>query len=535
MSTGWPSLYARLRSALRRREVWGFALLALTVIAAYAPSLGGGFLDWDDPWLISENPIFRSPSARHLALIWTDLSESARLSLGAEYLPLRDTTVWLEAICDGLSPQAMRWVSLGCYLGALGFLRGALLRALGASLGVELALFVFALHPVHVESVAWLAGRKDVLALLFVSAALFVHAGQSKLRPFWVPLLLLCAHFSKAQSVIAVGLLVAHDLLAKRRLDARVYGPALLSAALAALVHMHVGRLVNMTTSPAGRTPWSALLTMGEVTTRYLRISVWPAWLSIVYDVPTRTRVTLGSLLGYGVLLAWLGIALFAWRRWRAPLALSAWLWFVVPLLPVSQVLFPLQNRMADRYLLFSVMSVALLAGLAFDRWPLSAHRVRALAAFTLVGVLGVATVGRSALFASSAPLFADATRKTVESATAPYVWGGALEAQGDVAGAQRAYEEALRRPGATEAARRATNNLARSYARQGRDAEASALLVRGRRLWPNDPKILYNLAKLAARRHDDAETARLLAELHRRFPAYRPGQRSPEDFYQAY
>jgi len=198
-------------------------------------------------------------------------------------------------------------------------------------------------------------------------------------------------------------------------------------------------------------------------------------------------------------------------------------------------VLFPLQNRMADRYLLFSVMSVALLVALAFEHWPERARSVRALAAFTLVGVLGIATFRRSALFASSAPLFADATRKTTESATAPFLWGGALEVEGDVAGAQHAYEEALRRPGATEPARRATNNLARSYAREGRDAEATALLVRGRRLWPNDPKILYNLAKLAARRHDQAEQARLLSELQQRFPDYRPGQRSLEDFYQAH
>ncbi len=539
MNPSWSELRVRARDGLaklRQQDALGPLMLLLAVLVVYAPSLRGGFLGYDDSWLIDQNPVLREPSLQHLSWIWTNFSRAGRLSLGAEYLPVRDTSVWLDSLCDGLEPHVMRGVSLACYVGALTLLRGALRRVWGATLRVELAILVFALHPLHVESVAWLAGRKDVLALLFVSAGLFVHAGQSRLRPVWVPLLLTLAYFSKAQSTIALGLLAAHDVLAARKLDLRVYAGVGATAAVAALVHTHVGRLVGITAALAGGSRVTALFTLGDIITRYLRMLVWPARLSIVYEVPAPTHLTLAGAFGFGVLLAWLGWGVWLWRRRQTPVPLAAWLWLVVPLVPVSQVLFPLQNRMADRYLIFSVMALALLGTCAFGRALLVAPRLAVTVTCGLVLALGVATFERSQLFSDSALLFANATERTQHSPIAPYLLGNVLEGRNDLAGAENSYREVLRRsPTANESARRTTNNLSRLYARQGRNGEALALLVRGRTLWPRDPKILYNLSVITARRGDQQEAERLNAELRRRFPNYRPGQKSPADFYGAY
>ncbi len=531
MTLRWPELRLGARDGLARRPWLGL----VAVLVVYAPSLRGGFLAYDDPWLIDQNPVLRDPSLQHLAWIWSDFTRAGRLALGAEYLPVRDTSVWLESLLHGLEPHIMRCVSLAAYLAALAFLRSALQRAWGKSLRAELALLVFALHPLHVESVAWLAGRKDVLALLFVSAALFVHAGQSRLRPLWVPALLLLAHFSKAQSTVAVGLLLAHDVLAARKPDWRVYTGAGAAAVLAALVHTHVGQLVGITTELAGGSRSHALFTFGEILARYLRMLVWPTHLSLAYEVPARTQLTLVSALGFGLVLALLGFGLRLWRRHKTPVPLAAWLWLIVPLVPVSQVLFPLQNRMADRYLIFSIMAVALLSTCALARALLVAPRLATIVTCGLLLALATATFRRSWLFGDSALLFADATAKTTHDARAPYLLGNTLEGRGDTAGAERAYREVLRRSAtANESARRATNNLSRLYARQGRNPEAQVLLLRGRALWPRDPKILYNLSVVTARRGEAAEAARLVDELRRRFPSYRPGQYSPEDFYSA-
>jgi hypothetical protein len=108
-------------------------------------------------------------------------------------LPLRDTSHWLEVRTFGLVPQAMRAAQLALYAGGVLAFRGALRRCLGPGAWAEATAWLFALHPLHVESVAWLAGRKVVLGLLFVGAALYVYTGQTRHRIATVPALLMCA------------------------------------------------------------------------------------------------------------------------------------------------------------------------------------------------------------------------------------------------------------------------------------------------------------------------------------------------------
>ena len=67
-----------VRGSTRPREYGVVALLVLSVFLVYLPSLGGGFLNLDDPWLVQDNPVFRDPSRQALWLIWSDFSEKAR-------------------------------------------------------------------------------------------------------------------------------------------------------------------------------------------------------------------------------------------------------------------------------------------------------------------------------------------------------------------------------------------------------------------------------------------------------------------------
>jgi len=299
-------------------------------------------------------------------------------------------------------------------------------------------------------------------------------------------------------TVVAGGLLLTEDFFLKRRPDAKLYALVAAAAAIALGIDLYVGRLVGMTEAPAGGTRMTALATMGTVWLRYLWLLVWPTALSIVHDVPTKTAWDVPSLLGYGVVIGSLAgsIALFVRRGWRAPIAIATWLW--LPLLPVSQVLFPLQNRMADRYLFLSALSVGLILAALVENTRAAGV---ALSAAAIVG-FSCASAVRSTLFSNSAAVFGDATLKTRASPVAPYQLGQALEDGGDEAGARAAYEEVLRRDaGPAEAARRATNNLARIYARERRLDDAERVLERGRRLWPEDPKIRRNLEKVAARK----------------------------------
>jgi hypothetical protein len=496
-------------SPLARLERWLPLVLAFFVIACYLPSLSGGFLNWDDPWLIEENPMLERTGFGVLTTVFLDLSQKTRLVLGAEYLPLRDLSLWLDVQLFGKNAQAMRLTQLALYLAAVLFFRAALRRTLPTKLGAELAAFVFALHPLHVESAAWLAGRKDVLSLLFLGAALFVHAGQQrgKLRLVLVPLLLLCAHLSKSMSVIALGLLLAQDLLLRRRPELVLYLSAAGVAVASFLVHHHVGGIVGMTGSPVGGSRFAAAATMGPVFLRYAGLLVWPPSASLVHDVPTRTHFDALSIASYAVFVIWAGIALWFMLRRKEPRPLAALLWFSAPLVPVSQVLFPLQNLMADRYLWLSVMALALALGWLAELRP----KVLAPAVALATLLLSAATSARASLFADSREVFADATHKTTRSGVAPYMMAKAHEDASEDALAIASYELVLSRVrGNDEIARRATNNLARLYARHGRLSDAEVVLVRGRELWPHDPKVARNLVKVRVKQglaleHDEA------------------------------
>ena len=95
---------------LRRASRWGGVALTASLVATYAASLGGGFLNYDDPWLIEANPWLRAGLGDALTAFFFDLRPRTRLQLGAEYLPLRDLSMWLDVALFGLRPQAMRAV-----------------------------------------------------------------------------------------------------------------------------------------------------------------------------------------------------------------------------------------------------------------------------------------------------------------------------------------------------------------------------------------------------------------------------------------
>lgn len=492
--------------------------LCLAVVVVYVPSLSARFLNWDDPWLIEHNQLLQQPGFDTLLTIVSDFSRGVRLKLGAEYLPVRDLSVFLELQLFGKQPLLFRLVNLGLYLCGVLIWRAYFRRVLENPFQAEIVAWVFALHPVHAESVAWLSGRKDVLALLFLGLSLWAHAGSHRWRWAFVPTTLLLSHFSKAASVIGVGLLVVSDFLKGRKPQWTTYVLALVAALAAASIHLLVGHLVGMTTEPPGGSRYTAFITMGDVFLRYAVIALWPASLSIVHDVPTRTNWTLGAVSGYAFLALTLGAGAWLWLRRKKRWALSAWAWFALPLIVVSQFLFALQNRMADRYLWLSVAAVGMLLAAI-----LKPRRLDYAVAFAACLLLGAATAQRAHLFSDSRLVFADATRKTSRSLVAPYQLGHAHEANNDVRAAIAAYETVLaRRRGREEAARRASNNLARLYARQGRLSEAETLLRQGMTLWPDDPKLLSNLVKIKHRQGDENEANRLFLELKRRFPDYR-------------
>lgn len=494
-------------------------LLVVLVVVAYAPSLGGAFLEYDDDWLIETSPVMRDASLEAPRAILFDLSRETRLVLGAEYLPVRDLVTWASVRAVGTSAPALRGILLALYVLSVLAWRVWFRRMLGAGAAAEIAALVFALHPAHVESVAWLAGIKDVLALLFGGLALAAYAGEpSARRRAVVVALVTLACFSKAVSVTLPALLFVSDAWLGRARDRITLALGAGVALAAAVVHASVGARVGMYAPMPGGDRLSAAATMAPVAFRYvLRVlCIEPA--SIVYDVPDRTLADPVSLASLAALALLAALAIVAARRGeRRPL----WLLLIAAasLAPVSQVLAPIQHRMADRYLLVALAAPCLAGGVALAM--LQDDRARWAIGAALALALGLATGVRALTFASPEVLWIETTERAPRSPLGPYQLGVLLAAtRPDVA--EQAYGEALARDGmTTEMGRRAADNLAILLARSGRIDPAIALLEDARAHYPRDPRVAHNLALLLDARGEHERARAMMLEVLQRSPRY--------------
>ncbi|HYQ03217.1 MAG TPA: hypothetical protein VER96_31300 [Polyangiaceae bacterium] len=457
--------------------------LLASVLCVYAASLRGGYLNWDDPWLVSQNKYFLHPTLGGLWKIWTNFSNSVRYDLGAEFLPVRDTTFWLEAVLYRPGPTFSRLFQLTLYAGALLRFREFLRVCTGKAIVADIAIWFFALHPVHVEIVAWLSARKDVLSLFFCAASLDLYS-RSPERARAITLLCALASLSKASSIVLPLLLLVADLMQARRPAWRTVVGSLLIACTLGFVQMRVGQSIGMLTGFAGGSRSSAIYTEGAVLLRYLKFCVWPQGLSLIHDVIPSARWTLQTTLGFGTLLSWLTLAL--WSRQR--ILLSAWLLFVLPLLPTMNALIPIQNLMADRYIALSLMGPALVfatlvANLGdVPRWVVSGCTFASLAAISGY---------RANLFASSVPVLEEAVLHSPDSRRAAFQLGKAYEEVGRVDDALRAYRDASRRAaGDDEAPIRAVIALTRLEDARGNRAVAKRELEAALQRWPKDTRL---------------------------------------------
>lgn len=494
---------------------------------AYASSLAGGWLDYDDDWLIRDNPLLSHPTLSVARAILFDLGADTRITLGAEYLPVRDLAVAFTHGVLGLGPPGLRVVMLVVYVASLFPLRVWLRRWLASPVHADVVTLLFALHPVHVESVAWLAGMKDVLALLATFGALALWSDDVARRRWLAVPVVALAVLSKSMAVVTPLLFLLHDVHRRRPV---AWGPwiaaTVVTAALAAL-QVHVGAVVHMVATPLGGDRLLALASMLPVLVRYVGLSFLLVAPSVRHDVPVHAWTDLAVLASLVAVVAGVAVSLRPPRV--APSLRPALALFAIALAPVSQVIAPLQNAMADRYLYVALLGplvvfVELAAALTARARPALQATLVALTLATLAALSGM----RAATFTDPVALFADATDRTELDSVAPYNLGRALEARGRLPEAAAAYDLALRRDGfATDTGRRAGNNLAILLANAGQLEPARALYAMLRQHYPEHPRLLFNAITIERRLGHDAEADQLDRELDARFPRYREERRA--------
>ena len=508
-SRSWQSRVAQWAQHCEGRKGRGLALLAVVV---YTPALFGGFV-WDD-WIFVNEPLVRRLDG--IVSIWLSPSEILREN---HYWPVTYTTFWIEHKLWGFNPVGYHAVNI-----ALHALNSVLVWRLLLRLGVPgawLVAAVFAVHPVHVESVAWIIERKDLLSALFylgavhvwlrfteapgpgryvLCLALFAAALLSKSIVVTLPATLLLLRWWQAGRVtwrdaacvaplfaLALGVTLADLAFYRDRIDS-------------ALDYSLVERALI-----AARALWV-----------YAHQLVWPAFLPVLYP---RWEVHPGDLLGWLAIAALVALGTALWlardRIGRGPLAGA--LFFALTLSPVLGFVdfrFMKIAFVADRFqYLASIGPLAVILGVAvYLAGRLHPRNRRALAgvAVAILVALGALSWRQSGIYRDDLTYF-----RHIDAAN-PRHDAGQLGLSRQLAAAGH-YEEALAaaRRGFALAEGRRGNHMHWAYAVLGnallaleRPVEAETALRASLALWPrserNKPRLLLALALVRQARYEE-------------------------------
>ncbi|MBL8863013.1 MAG: tetratricopeptide repeat protein [Planctomycetes bacterium] len=460
--------------------------VALVAVLVFARTLSHEFLVWDDDQHVTGNARLDPPTLTSVASFWT----APFLGL---YVPVSYTLFALEAwVTGGPDPRVFHAVSVLLHaLNAALVVR--LLARLGARpTGAALGGLLFALHPLQVESVAWISEQRGLLAAAFGLGALSAYAGaeRSARRDVAAALLLVLALFSKPSAAVVPALALLLELFLLRR-GARWAGPRLCAGLLAAAACLAVtkGLQGDVLVKEAVGFP-ERLLVAADALEFYARKLVAPC--ALAADHGRRPSVVLAG--GFDASLAVAGLvagavlALPALRR----AALVPALVFAAGLAPVLG-LAPFAHQdistVADRYAYLALLGPALLVARA---WPADAARAAQVLALIVVALLAGASYAQARHWRDTEAVFARVLEVNPRSWIAHTNRGLVRQSRGDLPGAAAEYEAAL---AAKPDHARALNNLGILRVQMGRAAEGEALLVRAIEADPRYARPHMNLA----------------------------------------
>jgi protein O-mannosyl-transferase len=359
---------------------WGAALLVSALaILPFLPTLEGQFLNWDDGINFVTNPGFRG-------LGWAQLRWMATTTLLGHWIPLTWLSLGVNYVLGGLDPWGYHLGNLLLHAANAAVLyviaKRLLARAWAAAVpepaligGAAFAALLFAVHPLRVESVAWITERRDLLSGLFFLAAVWAYLRAVRdapaPRPGWRALSLAAftaALLSKASTLMLPAVLLLLDVypLGRRargvRALVREKVPYFALAALAAVIALLAQRSGWAMTSYGDVGLPGRLALMAYSFTFYPWRWLWPVELSPMYELPVTVHPFGWRFLLPLAAFPVITVALYAVRR-RWPAGLAAWVYSALVVLPVSGAVHSGFQLAADRYSYLSGLGFAVLAG----------------------------------------------------------------------------------------------------------------------------------------------------------------------------
>jgi len=408
--------------------------LSLMVLCVYWQVGGHSFIGLDDDQYVYENPsVLKGLAPESISWAFTTFHS-------ANWHPL----TWLSHMADvewfGLDAGWHHRVNVLLHLANTVLLFLVLWRMTGGLWESAFVAALFGVHPLHVESVAWVAERKDVLSTLFWILTMGAYLRYVE-RPGVGRYLLVAVSFAlglmcKPMLVTLPFVLLLLDWWPLRRFGEGPFSPrtvyALIrekipllvfsaaSSLVAPLAQSRGGAMIPLWVNPLGLRVSNAIVSY----VKYLGKMVWPASLAVFYPHPAITRMGLPMWQVAGAVLLLGGVTSFAIWQWkRRPYLAVGWLWYLGTLLPVIGVVQVGSQAMADRYTYVPLIGIFIViawgAPEALRGWRLRRHVLGAIGGAVIIAS-GICAWNQTRHWRDSMALFTHALKVTEDNG---FVW----------------------------------------------------------------------------------------------------------------
>jgi tetratricopeptide (TPR) repeat protein len=471
------------------------------VVITYWPVRNFGFVRFDDPTYVTENP--------HIVngVTWSAVRWAFTSGYGANWHPVTWLSHMLDVQLFAFDAGAHHITNVLVHAVTTVLLFGVLFRMTGALWRSAIVAGLFGVHPIHVESVAWIAERKDVLSAFFWMLTLWAYAAYVRQprasRYVWVVVSFALGLMSKPMVVTLPFVLLLLDIWPLNRFDLRtgwwstarpllreklpLFALSIASSAITIVVQGQGGTVASSVRLPLIERLGNALIAYAA----YIGKALWPLHLAAYY--PYQRSLPWVTLMVSALLLlgALVGVILVGRKR---PYLLVGGLWYLGTLIPAIGIVQVGTQAMADRYTYIPLIGIFVILAWGIpdivSRWP--SLRIPASVVATAALLLCVVTARTQVHYwESSMTLWKHALDVTTDNYAAHTYYGNALVARGEIDRAIAEYTEAIRiRPDYPEA----HNNLGPALARQGKVDDAIAHFVEAIRLRPGYADAYSNL-----------------------------------------
>jgi tetratricopeptide (TPR) repeat protein len=446
-------------------------LLALITLLAYWPVTHDGFIIYDDQDYVTNNRVVQN------GLTWAGVKWAFTTGHASNWHPVTWLSHMLDCELFSLNAGAQHSVNVLFHTANAVLLLLLLFRLTGALWPSAFVATLFAWHPLHVESVAWISERKDVLSTFFALLTLLAYVRHAQRvasvpvrsrftfhvsRFYWLALACFALGLmSKPMLVTLPFVMLLLDYWPLRRVpgvEFRVSGVlqlvlekwpffllTIISCVVTFLVQRHANAVLTLQQYPLHPRLANALIAYGQ----YLGKTFWPSGLAVLYPLPYHWSWKFLVMVATAVGLLG-GISWLVWRTRRpCPYLLVGWLWFLGTLVPVIGLVQVGKAAMADRYTYFPLVGVFIAVAFGVrdlaNRLHFPKAAVAVAAAVTLALCL-MLTKNQLRYWHDSESLFVHAIAVTTEDN--PYArinYGVALEEKGRLVEALAQYREAAR------------------------------------------------------------------------------------------